>query len=468
MQSHDGLKALIARKEIYQPPVSPRTWVPQMQRRVLPALSRKFEDAHAKEPTDLDPASIHAAVLAAFQETGDLSTLPRRTTNQAPWVYFVHFQGKKILGKHPDLVQALLKQMHARPRASGIVALLHVFLREYPCQWPTFHDWLKGIGKLLECKILRLTQPRERVSRYHLLDELGSIQMSDMLFKTEEPISPILEDAGLTGELSQTGFVVEVYDSLLSDIRHRLREQLAAAIDLDRILEYSVIDREFRFEAHRETMANALLEPFQKRAPKEWEQQRIQKFLLKHIGDPRIVRGKWHGVSKIAQEVMLQWLVGATLNEFFGLLDRTADPHMWKYRHVFWDAYYKGRYIRDAWVVLGSRAQYEARRDRSGAYLRRGKLSGAASEQSVLLMRIGSLTICEWSHSGKCRIWQSGNRHAPRLHENEYYGPDLRRGDDFDLIHHGSEYGTWQAKLHGYIQEQTDIQIPANKYRPKD
>ena len=191
-------------------------------------------------------------------------------------------------------------------------------------------------------------------------------------------------------------------------------------------MELSVLERvfafiteesgQFRFPEKSREIANHLLLPLANENPSPEIQDRIREFLLSHLGDPRITPDSWQGVAWSAREVMLRWLVGVALEDFFRLLDAIALDRHWRYRKAFWSAYLERDRITDAWVILGSRV-----RDVAWASLSEGaehyagfrKRSGVQSNHSVLLLKVGPLTVSEWSHDGSCRVWLSDNQYAP-------------------------------------------------------
>jgi hypothetical protein len=157
---------------------------------------------------------------------------------------------------------------------------------------------------------------------------------------------------------------------------------------------------------------------------------------------------------------MLRWLVSATLEDFFRLLeyaakhDETAARH-WKARKAFWSRYLRAGHIHDAWVALGSVTEVEARGFLSDESRMYAKLSGSGvmPNHSVIIMRVGSLTITEWSHVGKFRVWYADNRNPPRLHKRAYKRSTLVAHADQELSH----FSGWQQKVADAIYQQTGL-----------
>lgn len=224
----------------------------------------------------------------------------------------------------------------------------------------------------------------------------------------------------------------------------------------------------------RIAFANGLLLPWQRdrKMPDELKKILLE-FFLQQYGDPRFSRHaayQWDGVDPAAVNVMQYLLTGDTLKGFMRILENTADD-IWRYRQKFWMAYYDAGYIEEAWMVLGVNAQIAARSSNADAVLQRfGRLdSGAAPNQSVLLLRIGDLVFSEWSHSGSLRAYRQDDRQAPSLYQSSYHGQVLREASSLDfhngfnvnpqLIHSHSESGTWQRKARDMIRRSTGIYL---------
>ena len=156
---------------------------------------------------------------------------------------------------------------------------------------------------------------------------------------------------------------------------------------------------------------------------------------------------------------MYSWLVEVTMEDFLRLIDKSAFRRHWDFRRRFWKAYLDQGFIKDAWIALGPKVVPLARQlsqNRTTVY---ATLQGAVeSSHSVLLMRIGSLIIAEWSHNGTCRIWHQNNKKAPRLYEAAYHRFKLTDAPDFKKAHHGAERNLWQQDISLYIRKETGIE----------
>ena len=102
---------------------------------------------------------------------------------------------------------------------------------------------------------------------------------------------------------------------------------------------------------------DALLEPWDGRAPDSDHQRLIEARLLAAYSDPRIrSTGVWSLISARARRVILQWLAGATIELFFDIVTQavTGDPseHMWPVRRSLWKELFDEARITEAWFAL--------------------------------------------------------------------------------------------------------------------
>ncbi len=263
----------------------------------------------------------------------------------------------------------------------------------------------------------------------------------------------------------------------------------AAALSLGeaRLSDWAVIARlldwERRFGArvaqtqHRVRFADALLTPWARRAPPDRVKSALVEFFVRVYGDPRMEGNRefrWKGVSPRAMAVLMNWLAGDTLRGFMKVLERTADD-IWTYRQKFWMAYYDSGHIQEAWLALGAQALGFARRLKADQHgLGYGRLDGgAAPNQSVLLLKMGSVVFTEWSHNGSLRAYEEGEDDTPALYETSYHGADLRAAVSLDfhdgenqnpeLRHMNSAGGTWQRKARDFINEHTGVLLEDRK-----
>ena len=217
----------------------------------------------------------------------------------------------------------------------------------------------------------------------------------------------------------------------------------------------------------RATAVGAAIEPFGDTMPGKELRDRFLSFALKLLGDPRVNALRWQGCLK-ARDIACRWLTEQSLRQFFEVVGHVARPEHWNYRHAFWNALYEKNYIYDAWVVFDRYGAAEARR------MFQGKISFATFNETVqqghavLLLRIGSLIIAEWSHTGSCRIWDtSKGESGPQLYKNRYRKAELQAQVNPEGVfgHYNPTGYFWQRKIADYLRSSCNIVLYKTDYQ---
>lgn len=445
---------------------------PLHSERMAAQLNRKHGDTEAVRPKDFNPKTTYEEIVALHGTAGSLDALSARSMRQAPWVCFFPIEGKPTLGREPGMVNALLDAFAARGRPSLALGLLHCFLRDYPDDWRTFEDLRKGTKALLEAKPDRRVHALDRANRYFLLDKDGPTRLARVILLNPGDIRETMAAARLVGELEAGQFTQACFGEMCRLVRTELKAGRLEQADLTRFLDYAGKGDFLRFPALKTELANCLLEPLDAQEPEVALKGLIQGFLIRHLHDPRLAPGKWVGVSETARNVILRWLVGATLEDFFHVLDKTApgteQGRRWTYRKSFWRAFNRKRYITDAWIALGPGAKTLVRRSQANEVLKYGTLEGGSPEDCLLLLRIGNLTIVEWSHTGMCRFWLAANKTRPEFYKYRYYKSAISSSHpDKSTRHAGAQTGHWQADFAAFIASNTGARVTRSEYMPK-
>ncbi len=181
-----------------------------------------------------------------------------------------------------------------------------------------------------------------------------------------------------------------------------------------------------------------------------------------------------------AEAIVRRWLIRSTLLQFLAIIDQVAQRggyedmrRMFKHRKAFWEAVYNMDLIQDAWVVFDHTGSALGKQ-LFGRELQFARFEdGVQPGQTVLILRVGNSLVVEWSHNGKCIIW---NRHdardAPRLYRSKYLANELRHktandivgNSDFAVSHLGSDTLNWQRKVADKLHRLTGQRIKEASY----
>jgi hypothetical protein len=411
----------------------------------------------------------YTALLAKLQsvaQSREISSLSLREMRLAASCLFDGDPRLAEDGKFLELYLGALRSIRSR---LAIKRLIHTYCVHFDQR----HPGIRQIGMFLREAVSTIPANRQwlwpkRHQSHGLFNPTQAPERLCELAMTSQNPRKELETAGLGGLLAG-GLSSAVFLNALTLTERRLTTNPTIE-DVDRIVAWvKAAHGEIYYSAHRGAIANALLLPWRTRTPEELVREKIQRFLVENLGDPRIDRGAWLGTDEAAREVITRWLAQATLEQFLKVVDRVAEKHQWDYRRAFWSAYIEKGFVANAWVAFGSTGAHVARniaQTTSDSLMSRfGTLSGSGVDQAVLLLNIGDLIVADWSHNGRLRIWRKGNAAAPRFNLSNYAASELRANSDFDTVH--SPPDGWQGKAENYIRKHTGIRLTERDYLPR-
>jgi hypothetical protein len=444
---------------------------PLKVRKASEELIRRLGDLTPRQPRKFELDEVLRAIDSAWRTDRSLAGVPNRYLKRASWVLFYPpAVSAGWLANDRQLVRTWLAWLGESERSTPLIALFREFLRAYPEELASFEDIRAEVRHRLRSRCgAQVERWRERSERFGLLERDAPKRFAQEWFGSSTSFEEFLGEAGLAPGLEASRFVKRATEEILGIVKLALEASGDGLEVCKRAFGWLASDGRLRLGDLKVATAQSLLGPFESRSPGEVVQTSIGEFLKRAIGDPRTDRASWIGVPDTIRNVLLRWLVGASLDDFFRILDSTALDGHWRYRKAFWTAYFNRGVISDAWVVFGPEAARIVRRNLSaeGGAGRLRKTGNVESRQSVLLMRISNLTIAEWSHNGKCRIWQGGNSKVPRLYEAEYRRPQLVDACDWEKAHMGAPEGRWQADVARYIADHTGIRVRSDEFMPK-
>jgi len=443
-------------------------------------VRRRLADCTPVRPSPYDLRETYEELRAVAMRRKRISELAGTHVRRAPWVLFeAQERDEDPLSENRRLVKAYLSRVESEGKRSTALNLASCFLLFYPERSRNFARLRDSIrGFIRSARGQRAERLASADRSFQLFGEGGPETVAAAVLHGTESTERMLEEAGLAGELSRSSFAAAAFRAAVRDVRNQLQQNDPQSQRLERLLEWSVLQDpaggELQYPHLRIELAEALLEPFQEGGGSTEIAARIKSYFLEVYGDPRLSRSRWQGVSQGAEAVMLRWLVQSTLEDFFRFVahvagrDAEADRH-WHYRHAFWRAYLRAGVIEQAWVAFGARAAEEAERrfqDRGVSYGRIRSGQNVKPNHAVLLLKVGDLTITEWSHVGKYRMWTADNENTPSFYRHEYRREQLVTGPDMEGSHHGSESGNWQRKLSQSIRQRTGITISLRELMP--
>lgn len=424
------------------------------------ATEQRLSSVESRVPPPHELDALVREVRRHWKENGTVAGLPRRTLRRLPWVLFYPSdKPRSWLGSDPQFRLQLFRWLESKGPPSSVAALARVLLRQYPNELGDFDKWLDRTAALLERNTsIRLGRWRYRQGRFRVLGIRGPRVLAGAWMAEDSEVAAFLDDTGLLEVGTDAGLRRETAKEVIAMLSTVLGKARLPADSLERRLPLLLNEHgHLVSDELKPIAAHGLLAPFLDGDPPEDVRSVVRRFLLQTVGDPRISPGSWNPVSLEDKGVMLRWLVAETLDDFFRLLDRTALDRHWRQRKAFWKVYLDMNVITDAWLVLGQHARRQGRKILGAAGGTWGQLGGGGdNSQSVLLMRLGGLTIAEWSHNGSCRIWLEGARAAPALYQRTYRRSQLASTSSEEAVRHDAP-GRWKDTIARIVYRQTGI-----------
>ena len=289
-----------------------------------------------------------------------------------------------------------------------------------------------------------------------------------VLSQADTPVK-CLSEAGLDTEARRLGGMARA--AFASACRSTaLLNGAAAQKNQERLIEWAGIGGSaLTYPQEWPPYAQAMLVPWSNTDPDPPHRNRLIDAVVSHAGDPRVSRNKWRPVEEKvpeAYQIVLRWLTKMSVEQFFDIVSETMTdrPDMWRERRKFWTEYLKADLISAAWVAFGadgaaraSRAAYQTDNPGLKLFGRISSGSGRTAEHAALIMRIGDLTIVDWSHNGRWNIWPKGSSNVPELFRtntrgrSDYDPQELMNGPIYGIhTHNGSWKGTVRDTIRRY------------------
>jgi hypothetical protein len=298
-------------------------------------------------------------------------------------------------------------------------------------------------------------------------------RLADAFLVSDESSVTFFDRLGLHGRTRNGGLVFEALDVAADRVEPRLREEPRLAA---RLIALSLQDGGYRpalrarlvperAGAVRRKLAEALLLPWEHKAPPAEVKALIIDHLLRQEGDCRLpdAGGLWQALHPPAPAICRRWLTEATIGLFFRLLATLTadDPKRWQSEQLFVKAYADD--IDHAWLLAGPRAAAMLAETSLGF----GRLAGCRADLCALVLRVRGITIVATNDDKSWRAWLPRNELAPPIYGGRsppIYPAGLSMGADFSPNFSLADDGLWQDRLHDFIDDRVGLQVPRHAY----
>ena len=437
--------------------------------------------------------SAFEAVAFSPQPPADARQAPRpRDWRHLP--YALWLQGKRGLHGHAELTQyfwhtTLPQALTTRRPLKWARPLLHTYLQHFAPDDAVFVQLaLSARHFFADERVMQPLASTEAFGLQRLIEHLQLLDPQQGPMQVARDIMALPRETRLTDWQAQhaltSGFWLNPFAQQAFLVALNAPEEVRCTLPyIERMCEWALHapgtpQQRFRYPICRDEFAQSLLSPWFERTPPPEVEHYLMSALLRTLGDPRHDHAGWLGVRQQAMATVSRWLTARTLDAFFDIL-RHTDDDIGPYRRRFWEAYFHAGHILEAWVALGEEASAALRAIDPAGELAHGKILGKiAPKQCVLMVRMGHLLFCDWSHDGRLRAIDVHSRQAPKLYQAEYALHELRfatplnfnqgLSDDPGLRHLHSHLAGWQTLARDFMAQHLGFEIPVQDLMPTE
>ncbi len=333
---------------------------------------------------------------------------------------------------------------------------------------------IRLVGEWLSARAAQLSDPWSRLAaEFDVFSiEHGPVRLAKAFLASTESEKSFLDRLRLRGPAVAGGLMLETLGVAASLVEVSLERAPRLAT---RLIELCMHEGAFRPAAMakaapkraasvRLKICEALLLPWQQAEPPEEVRGQIIDHLLANYGDARVNDAVWEDLRPPARKIMRGWLKRRTIETFFHVAGETNPGNRGRRQasHRFWTAYQD--HIEDAWLLAGPLHLASLKTKETIGH---GRLAGCRSGDSALLLRIRGITIAETSNFDSCQAWLAHSDFAPPLYCDKMkpcWLAALTTGADFSPVYARNGSGSWQDRMHDFIEYHTGLFVPRHEY----
>lgn len=450
---------------------------PTALRRAVATLDMREGSEGAR--TDLDVAELQQRIASLASEDA-LDGLSRRDLRAGC---------KAILHPpHPTAANEaalnwLLAEVEQNKRRAAFFAAIDAYLDGFVSEDETILTLAKKLEAIAAIWPWRdADQWPVKISEFALLDSTRAPQLlARRILESGAHSRDVFKVAGLDTPGRRFGGLAEAAFRFACRLVMGMRGQ--QAVDGQRtLIEWAVNDAgKFGYQRAWPEFVEASLVPWKVTEPSEAHKSALLEMLQRFgEGDPRAKPARWRTVMDRAPEayaVLMRWLTRASVLQFLDIVDcLMPDPEaktMWAYRRAFWMSYLlsdgNAPGIDAAWVAFGDEgerlAKRAARESGDSSFAAFGKQNDKSSQHAALILKMGDLTIVDWSHNAKYQVWKRGDTRIPELFQPSYSEGALYCAPIQESHSSPSTYN-WQKRL-AHIIEGRPFFSPKQVWKPK-
>ena len=406
---------------------------------------------------------------------GHFPLLNNKAFYEATLILAWRYDGKTLLEEH-HFREPLLEHLRSNCDSRLLRSLIFEYFRNFCHDKPAF---VSALASLIR-EYLSIGTASE-FSKWQALDEsfgifggLSAPATCAQKLIVASNLEESLRNVGLTGSSIWEGFSAEV---LLAWIRSRGRYGID---DWPHI--HNWFERSSRSLAHREhAWVEVVVAAWSGETAPGEIQSAVSRYLVDRFGEPDNRAPMWEQCSGPVCETVKQWLLFENLEKFFDLIADYAETtggemrSQWGYRRAFWLAVHRTGAVSEIRIAVGRgivNAMGDVRlKDLFGSKL--AKLDDTDERRCALLLRLNELTIVDYTHNAKCRVWRTKSRQNKWFSSVELLREEFQDRQDMKIRSHYSETGIshfnsesygWQDAVADFLRTHSKIVLKRFHY----
>lgn len=424
----------------------------------------------------------HAELKALFGNicrglrAGKLALRSNKEYYEATLLLGWQYEGKSLL-ENDTFRHSLKGHLHINQDPKLLKSLIFGYLRDFDLAKPTYVTLLAELitAHLLGSESTEFQKWQSINSRFHLFSGTETPAACARGLSLTDDAETSLNHIGLRGSNLWGGLSAEI---LLKKV------QYAGRFDLhfwDQVKLW--FEKCAPTLTHREyNLVDAIASAYQGHNAEGDIRRAVSRYLVDRYGEPDPASPMWKDCLESTRELFNQWLLFENLEKFFDVIANYAETtggemrSQWGYRKAFWLAVHRTGAVSDLRIAAGKGLMEtlgESRlKDRFGSKL--VKLNDSDERRCALILQLGPITIVDFTHNAKCRIWKTG----PEQHQwfkgtklTRYTfqgGADMRIRSHYEttgIAHFSSETYGWQDAVAEFLSSYLPARLPRSSYR---
>ena len=451
----------------------PSSWVKKPG--ALAKMAANISDDGFSLPSHVELKALFGNVCRGLR-AGALALQTNKEYYDATLLLAWPYEGKSLL-ENDDFRRLIKSYLHINQDLKLLKSLIFGYLRDFDLEKPTYVSLLAELITihLQGSESSEFQKWRAINNRFQIFSGIEAPTCSAKELQITGDVEASLNEIGLHGSNLWGGFSAEI---LLEKIHQNPRFDLHFWDQVKIWFEKCMP----AFVHHEHYFVDTIAAAYQGQNAEGEIRRAVSRYLVDRFGEPDATLPMWADCLESSRDLFNQWLFFENLERFFDVIATYAETtggemrSQWSYRKSFWLAVHRTGAVTDLRIAAGKGLMDtlgESRlKDRFGSKL--VKLNDSDERRCALILQLGPITIVDFTHNAKCRIWKSGPEQIQWFKGTKLSRYTLQGGDDMrirshyestGIAHFSSETYGWQDALAEFLRSYLPAKLPRSSYQ---